>query len=51
MSESSKSQLPRELLDFLPCETPEAWIEVAVNQQEVLLIDHANCEINASLMA
>jgi len=33
---------------FLPCATPQAWIEAALTQQEVMLIDHANCEKKAA---
>jgi len=29
---------------FLSLETPDAWIEEALKQQDRLLIDHANCE-------
>ncbi len=37
--------------DFLACETPGAWIEAAVQQQDLLLIDHANCEKKAAATA
>lgn len=37
-----------EICEFLACETPREWIEHAVNEQEVLLIDHANCEKKAA---
>lgn len=40
-----------ELLNFLPCETPDAWIQEALRQQNVLLIDHANCEKKAAATA
>lgn len=33
---------------FLPCATPQAWIEAALAHQDVLLIDHANCEKKAA---
>ncbi|WP_425055509.1 tRNA isopentenyl-2-thiomethyl-A-37 hydroxylase MiaE [Pseudomonas abyssi] len=36
--------LPDELLAFLPCRTPDAWIEQALAHPQELLIDHANCE-------
>ncbi len=39
------------LLEFLPCETPDAWIESAIVNQDVLLIDHANCELKAAQSA
>jgi tRNA 2-(methylsulfanyl)-N6-isopentenyladenosine37 hydroxylase len=36
---------------FLGCETPDAWIEMALQQQDILLIDHANCEKKAATTA
>lgn len=36
---------------FLACETPQAWFVEAENQQQVLLIDHANCEKKAAATA
>jgi tRNA-(ms[2]io[6]A)-hydroxylase len=32
------------LLDFLPCRTPQAWIEEALKQEEILLINHCYLE-------
>ena len=37
--------------NFLLCETPPAWVEAALEQQEALLIDHANCEKKAAATA
>jgi len=37
--------------DFLRCPTPPAWIDAALAQQDVLLIDHANCEKKAASTA
>lgn len=37
--------------DFLPCGTPRAWIEAALAQQDLLLIDHAHCEKKAASTA
>ncbi len=37
-----------EIHAFLPCPTPQAWIEQACVEQELLLIDHANCEKKAA---
>ncbi len=37
--------------DFLLCVTPEAWIEQALANQDLLLIDHANCEKKAASTA
>ena len=39
------------ILQFLPCETPEAWLESALINQSMLLIDHANCEKKAAANA
>ena len=39
------------ILDFLPCATPQAWLEKAVDEQDILLIDHANCEKKAAATA
>lgn len=36
---------PRE---FLRCATPQAWLDVAVDDLDTLLIDHANCEKKAA---
>ena len=43
--------LPAELLAFLPCPTPDAWVEQALRHPEELLIDHANCEKKAAATA
>lgn len=40
-----------ELSSFLLCATPVAWIEAAVAEQQILLIDHANCEKKAASTA
>jgi len=40
-----------EIAAFLPCVTPDAWIEAAVKNQNILLIDHANCEKKAASTA
>lgn len=34
--------------EFLGCETPAAWIDSALDNQPLLLIDHANCEKKAA---
>lgn len=36
---------------FLGCETPQAWLQVAPNHLDVLLIDHAHCEKKAASTA
>ena len=40
-----------EIRDFLLCETPQAWIDAALENQSVMLIDHANCEKKAAATA
>lgn len=50
----SASQSPGDLLqaagifDFLKTPTPQTWLERAVEQLDLLLIDHANCERKAA---
>ena len=41
----------QEIEDFLPCKTPDLWIENALANPELLLIDHANCEKKAASTA
>ncbi len=36
---------------FLLCKTPAQWIEAALQNEHVLLIDHANCEKKAAATA
>jgi len=36
---------------FLPCPTPESWVEAALANQNLMLIDHANCEKKAAATA
>lgn len=37
--------------NFLACPTPEAWVETALAHQDIMLIDHANCEKKAAATA
>lgn len=37
--------------DFLYCPTPQSWVVWALANQELLLIDHANCEKKAASTA
>lgn len=48
---SMEALLPAELLAFLPCATPMGWIEAALANQTLLLIDHAQCEKKAASTA
>lgn len=34
--------------DFLLCETPREWVDAALQNPAILLIDHANCEKKAA---
>ena len=36
---------------FLGCDTPDAWVEAALDSLDILLIDHANCEKKAASTA
>lgn len=40
-----------ELVAFLPCESPEAWVNWALENQTLLLNDHAHCEKKAASTA
>jgi tRNA-(ms[2]io[6]A)-hydroxylase len=37
-----------EIAQFLKSETPDEWIKKAIKTQDVLLVDHANCEKKAA---
>jgi tRNA 2-(methylsulfanyl)-N6-isopentenyladenosine37 hydroxylase len=37
--------------EFLACETPDSWIRWALENQDLLLLDHANCEKKAASTA
>lgn len=37
--------------NFLHCETPDAWLQAAIQNLPQLLIDHANCEKKAAATA
>lgn len=34
--------------EFLLCPTPDAWVEAALREPELMLVDHANCEKKAA---
>ncbi|MFV8782397.1 tRNA-(ms[2]io[6]A)-hydroxylase [Microbulbifer sp. SA54] len=34
--------------DFLLCPTPDAWVEAALSEPALMLVDHANCEKKAA---
>ena len=37
--------------NYLACETPDRWVETALQHQDIMLIDHANCEKKAASTA
>lgn len=36
------------IYEFLSCETPDEWVEWALDNQDIMLIDHCNCEKKAA---
>lgn len=38
------SPILADLLAFLPCETPDAWLQTALQHQDILLLNHAYLE-------
>ncbi|MFW2061582.1 tRNA isopentenyl-2-thiomethyl-A-37 hydroxylase MiaE, partial [Acinetobacter baumannii] len=36
------------VLAFLGCQTPKEWLDEAVNNLDILMHDHANCEKKAA---
>lgn len=41
----------QEINDFLPCRTPQQWMDNALSNQALMLIDHAHCEKKAASTA
>lgn len=41
----------QDINDFLPCATPKQWIDSALANQDLMLIDHAHCEKKAASTA
>ncbi|MEH6588225.1 MAG: tRNA-(ms[2]io[6]A)-hydroxylase [Halioglobus sp.] len=39
------------ILNFLACPTPRAWVDWALENPKILLVDHANCEKKAASTA
>lgn len=50
-AEDADDLLSPELLAFLACRTPDAWVGWALENPELLLIDHAQCEKKAASTA
>ncbi len=40
-----------EIYGFLGCETPDSWVESALLNQDIMLLDHAHCEKKAAMTA
>ncbi len=45
------ADLLQPIRDFLPCPTPMAWVAWALENPDLLLVDHANCEKKAASTA
>lgn len=48
MSSLNYDELMQPVKAFLGCETPQAWLDEALNNLELLMQDHANCEKKAA---
>lgn len=51
MSNINYDELMQPVIAFLGCETPQAWLDLAVENLEILMQDHANCEKKAASTA
>ncbi|WP_216935365.1 MULTISPECIES: tRNA-(ms[2]io[6]A)-hydroxylase [unclassified Acinetobacter] len=51
MSNINYDELMQPVIAFLGCETPQAWLNMAVENLEILMQDHANCEKKAASTA
>lgn len=50
-SDATMNDALQQIHDFLPCRTPGQWIENALANQDLMLIDHAHCEKKAASTA
>lgn len=48
MSNSQYDELMQPVIAFLGCTTPKAWLDEAINNLDLLMQDHANCEKKAA---
>lgn len=48
MSSINYNELMQPVLAFLGCQTPKEWLDEAVNNLDILMQDHANCEKKAA---
>ncbi|HJF29024.1 tRNA-(ms[2]io[6]A)-hydroxylase [Acinetobacter sp. RF15A] len=51
MSNINYDELMKPVIGFLGCETPQAWLNEALNNLDILMQDHANCEKKAASTA
>lgn len=51
MSSINYDELMHPVLAFLGCQTPKAWLDEAINNLDILMQDHANCEKKAASTA
>ncbi|QTD63622.1 tRNA-(ms[2]io[6]A)-hydroxylase [Acinetobacter towneri] len=48
MSSINYDELMQPVIAFLGCETPQAWLDEALKNIDILMQDHANCEKKAA---
>ena len=51
MSNIDYDELMKPVIGFLGCETQKAWLDKAVQNLDILMLDHANCEKKAASTA
>lgn len=51
MSSINYDELMQPVLAFLGCQTPKVWLDEAINNLDILMQDHANCEKKAASTA
>jgi tRNA-(ms[2]io[6]A)-hydroxylase len=51
MSSVNYDELMQPVIAFLGCATPQAWLDEAINNLDILMQDHANCEKKAASTA
>jgi tRNA 2-(methylsulfanyl)-N6-isopentenyladenosine37 hydroxylase len=51
MDHAVTEEIMADIHRFLKCPTPQGWIDVALENMPILLIDHANCEKKAASTA
>jgi len=44
MSSVNYDELMQPVIAFLGCTTPQAWLDEAINNLDILMQDHANCK-------